>query len=135
MPLSTSQSRQVSDSVMLTVASGALATQPGTDCLRWYVPAKPASQGIVVRGVRVYADNGVGTGESGTIDVRNQTTTMLSSTVSFTADNTASAATLADNGQEVVNAGRYVRIDATGSVWNASSGFRNVYVQLDFDWL
>lgn len=106
---------------------------PGTDCARFYAPSLPDSKGIVVRGARLFVSDEIATA-TGNFNIRNQGTTMLSTTVTATAVG-SSAFTLAENGTEIVPAGNYIRIDATagGGSWDQTNGFNGVTIQIDYD--
>lgn len=116
-----------------TGVAGAAAGAPGNDCARFYVPSFPDSVGIVVRSAKLFVSDEIGTA-TGQFDINNQTTTMLTTSLSVTAVGSADF-TLAGDGQEVVAAGRYIRIDAGqgAGTWNATSGFAGCSVQIDYD--
>ena len=109
---------------------------PGTDAARFYAPSLPDSKGIVIRSARVFVSDEVGTSTASAVfNVMNQTTTMLSTSLTVTAVGSNSF-TLAENGQEIITPGRYVRIDASATsatTWTSTYGFTGVSVQLDFD--
>jgi hypothetical protein len=105
----------------------------GTDCARFYAPSLPDSNGIVVRGARLFISDEVGSSTTPvTFDIMNQTTTMLSATLAAAVVG-ASSFTLAGNGTEVIAPGRYVRIDMTGATMTSTLGFTGMSVQLDYD--
>lgn len=107
----------------------------GTDSARFYAPSLPDSKGIVIRGARLFIAKEVGavvTTSAAVFDIMNQTTTMLSATVSAVAIGSTDF-TLANNGREIITPGRYVRIDCVNTALNTTLGFTGMSVQLDYD--
>jgi len=117
---------------------GRLTSAPGTDTIRWYVPST-GSNGIVLRGARVFIATKTGTAGTASFDVRNQTTSVLSAAISSGANVAVpftSAGTLSPNDVRIAP-GNYVRIDWTTSAGtqNTTAGYSGVCVQLDYDLL
>ncbi len=77
------------------------------------VPPIPGSHGLIVRGVSVRGSRAA-SDPSGTIDVSNNTTTMLSAALVITGNGTV-AVSLADDGTEIVNPGDSVIVDLTAT--------------------
>ncbi len=64
-----------------------------------------------------------------------ESTSMLTAVLAATADNTTAAATLTGTGETILSGTDYVSVDAIagGTQWTSLTGFRNVYVQIDYD--
>ncbi len=144
MPTNTSQSRQAPHSLVLGPFGGGIgktitseinraSNAISTSVARFYCPAFPLSQGLVVRGVRAWMDAEVGSADA-TMDVLNGQTTVLNAAMTL-AGVTMAEATLANNGTEFVDAGNYLRVSATetsGGTWD-STNQASVWVQIDYD--
>ena len=100
---------------------------------RFTVPGLPDGEGIIVRSITMRGGAEIGDGADIDIDVLNQTTSMLSAAVTMTGTATRTA-TLANDGQELVEAGRYIAINvADGGLLTANTYMDDVVIQVDFD--